>query len=519
MAIRIESLPSEESFISTTVPLSASEAYSNYLPEISQIYGGTSASIAAMPPPTEFPSPIPANRPQPVVPSGNWSTALQTMLDRPPATLPNRFVVGGVMFCAAFATWANMSQVDEIGRAQGRLVPQGETFKVNPVAAGKISKVLVKEGQTVKAGQIVAELDDDLARNRVDALRQEQNSHTKELRQTESLIEKTRSEAQTQFAIANAEISAQEAAISQSQAKIKSQETSITQTQERATTNQQLLSALQSDAEAQKERMARLKYLVDEGALAREQLYQAQQSFGDRQRTITQQAGDIQQAFVETQRLRADLQQVIAESQQLRAGLARKYAEAQSTQLRTQQTIQQLLVQRTQLLAKMQQNEKQQEAAKSALNQLKLRAPVNGTVLAMNVRNEGEVVQPGQTIAEMAPEKAPLILAAALPTREAGFVKVGDTAQVKFDAYPYQEYGIVSGKVISISPDVKLDNQLGAVYRVEIQIDRDTKQTQSRRIQLKAGQTASAEIVVRQRRVVDLFLDPIRQLQQNGIKL
>jgi len=113
----------------------------------------------------------------------------------------------------------------------------------------------------------------------------------------------------------------------------------------------------------------------------------------------------------------------------------------------------------------------------------------------------------------------PLVLSASLPNQEAGFVKTGMPVQVKLDAYPYQNYGIVSGKVTSISPDTKPDERLGAVYRVEVSLAQSYLTANHQNIKLKAGETATAEIIIRRRRIADLLLDPIRQLQNGGINL
>lgn len=519
MAIRIDSLPLNGSNCSIEFSnLDRSpHLHANELPEIAHLYGGTMTTDAVMP---QVAVDAPASSSEPSSsPPGKWSTSLQNVLDRPPPSLPDRLVVGGVIFCAAFGAWATTSQIEEVGRAQGRLIPQGEPYKVHPTVSGKIAHVYVQEGQAVKAGQVVAELDKEIALNRVEALRQERGSYEKELLQTENLIDKTQSEAQTRLAISDAEIRAQEAAIAQAQAKLQGGDTAIAQTEEKAQINQAVLAQLQDDASNQKERLTRWQYLVDQGALARDQLFQAQQQFGERQRTITQQTGELQQTIAESQKMRSELQQVVAESQQLRARLAQKYAEGQNAQLQAQQAIQQLLLQRTQVIAKMQQSEKLLQQANVELNQLTLKAPVDGIVSALNIRNRGEVVQSGQTVTEIAPKTAPLVLVAALPTRDAGFVKVGDKVQIKFDAYPYQDYGIFEGKVSSLSPDVKVDERIGAVYRVEIVFDRHSISTPAQRTELRAGQTATAEIIVRRRTIAQMLLEPIRQLQKGGLSL
>ncbi|NJK53568.1 MAG: HlyD family efflux transporter periplasmic adaptor subunit [Leptolyngbyaceae cyanobacterium SU_3_3] len=100
-------------------------------------------------------------------------------------------------------------------------------------------------------------------------------------------------------------------------------------------------------------------------------------------------------------------------------------------------------------VAKISNLETMRVAANSKLKQRYVYAPTSGVVSALHVRNVGEVVQPGQPIADIAPSHKPLVLSAILPNQEAGFVKVGMPVQIKFDAYPYQDYGMVSGSVVS----------------------------------------------------------------------
>lgn len=451
--------------------------------------------------------------------TAQWSTSLQTLLDQPPSSIPYQMVLGGIAFCLAVATWANVAQIDEVGQATGRLIPQGEVYKIHPEITGKVAYLRVQEGQIVKAGEVIAQLDKEIALNEVERLTQESVAYQTQLLQIQGLMEKTRLEAKTRLALNNAEIEAQEAIITQGLAKIQSHQVAIAQGREKANISQKLLRQLQADAMAQNERLYRLKALVQQGALSQEQLFQAQQSLSDRQRTITQQMGEIQQTLADSKRSQIDLQQVLSESQRLQAQLTQKQVEEDTIQIQTEQAIQKLELEKTQMRAKVTQAEKQIAEAKMRLQQLTLTAPVDGVVLALNVRNSGEVVQPGQAIAELAPQNAPLVLEANLPTKEAGFVKVGNTTQIKFDAYPYQDYGIVSGQVISISPNSKLNEQLGAVYRVEIALEHNYVKANRQTIKFQAGQTAKAEIIIRRRRIADILLDPIKQLQSGGISL
>ncbi|MEQ9551534.1 MAG: HlyD family efflux transporter periplasmic adaptor subunit [Coleofasciculus sp. G3-WIS-01] len=477
-----------------------------------------------------------------------WSTALQTMLDQPPAAFPRRLMLGGIAFCMAFGAWATLGQIDEIGKAQGQLVPKGNVYKIHSVQSGKIVDIEVEEGESVQAGQVLVELDTELAATEVERLEQLLNSQQTELTQKEALMERTGLEAQTRQQIVQADVQAQQAALAQAQARVTVLKQKLPQVKAEKAFHQQrqqrlksltahadeLLVRRQVEAEAQAERLKNLKPLLEEGAISKEIVFQAEQSLRASQSAIVQSqlqegTNTQEQVFQSQQTLRdldlqmiqtqGELQQTLAEIDQLQAGLAQKQSEVNRSQLESQERMQQLEMELTQLKAKIADNENQLARAKAQLNQQFLYAPVDGVVSSLNVSNQGEVVQPSQTIAEMAPEGEPLVLSASLPNRDAGFVKVGMPVKVKLDAYPYQDYGIVTGEITSISPDAKPHEQFGAVYQVEVELDRNHIKDKGRLIEFKAGQTATAEIIIRRRRIADILLEPFRGLKEGGISL
>ncbi|HEY9658003.1 MAG TPA: HlyD family efflux transporter periplasmic adaptor subunit, partial [Allocoleopsis sp.] len=392
-----------------------------------------------------------------------WSPTLQNLLDQPPSRLPMRFIAAGILFCCAFGAWAWFGRIQEVSYAQGRLVPRGEVYKVQPTAQAEVTQLKVKEGQSVKAGEVLAVLDNRLAEAEVDRLQQSLVSYRLQLIQLQGLMDTTRLEASSRRAIANAEIQAQEAEIS----KIKNT----------ITTDQTLLTQLEEETAAYQARMARLQPLVTEGVVAQEQLFDVEQALREHKRTGTEKQGELKQSLGELARLQAELSE--------------RQATGQQSELEAQQKLQQLQREAAELQAKVTETETLLQAAQTKLQQMYLYAPVNGIISALNVKNVGEVTQPGQTIAEVIPNSTPLVLLAKLPTSEAGSVKQGMVVQIKFDAFPYQDYGIVPGKVLAISPDAKTDEKAGTVYQVEIAIDRPSAKDTSQTIEMKTGQTAT----------------------------
>ncbi len=514
------------------------------------IYGGTAISLpigvqtpnqVAEAQRREIPEKVPAN-------TGNWSMSLQTLLDQPPSALPRQLLFGGIVFCIAFVTWATFGQIDEIGHARGQLIPKGEVYKIDPVEQGKVANIAIKEGQTVKAGQVLVELDTQIAAGDVERLRLMLASYKMEYSQKQSLLERTRLEAAKQIEIAGADVQAQKAMLAQAQTNVATAQQLLTQLQTQKSEYQvrreklqpltakvqELRQQLEDGVAAEQKRVTMFESLVKDGAVSKNQLLDAQQLLRDRQSALTRNQMDDNSSFKDKlfeaeQALRQNqtdvtknqgqLEQNLAEINRIQAGLDQKQAQERKTQLEAQQQIQGLEVEMTQLKAKIADTENQIQSATEKLKQRVITAPIDGVITSLNIHNNGEVVQAGKTIAEMAPQDVPMVLTAVLPNQEAGFVKTGMLVQVKLDPYPYQDFGIVTGKVTSISPDAKPDERLGAVYRVEVTLDRDSVTANNKTIHFKAGQTGTAEIIIRQRHISDMLLDPVRQLQKGGITL
>ena len=132
------------------------------------------------------------------------------------------------------------------------------------------------------------------------------------------------------------------------------------------------------------------------------------------------------------------------------------------------------------------------------------------------------MVQPGTMVAEIAPAGTQLMIRAQIPTAQSGSLRLGLPVKLKFDAYPFQDYGIGSGTVTEISPTTAESNDPNspqAVYNLQISLAQNCLQHGDKCIPLRPGETVTAEVIIRQRKIADFFLDPFRKLQQDGLKL
>jgi hemolysin D len=435
--------------------------------------------------------PIPP--PIPLMPE--WSTALQTVLDQPTSTLPRYLTFGGVLFVTSVMTWAWVGQIDEVAQATGKLIPQGEVFQVAPIESGKIERLAVKEGQAVRKGEVLAELDTDLTEKEIQRLQAVIAAIQTERLETLAMVDKTRLQAQTRLDVAASEMQAQQVVIRQNLATIE--------------TSRLMVNQLRDDAAQEGSRLARLKPLSDVGAIPRERVFEIESTMRSKQRSITESGGSLQRVLGDTDRLKVELQQ--------------KRSQMEQAKIVSQQELQQLQSRLTGLQSRQRETQILLAAAQTRLKQRYLLAPVDGTILTLNPRNQGEVVSAGQSIAEIAPQGKPLILSAMLPSQEAGFVKVGMTVRLKMDAYPYQDYGVIEGRVLNVSADSKSNAApgvpSGVFYRVDIALARQNVHARGQVIHFRPGQTATAEIVTRRRQILETILEPIQKLRNDRVTL
>jgi HlyD family secretion protein len=476
--------------------------------------------------------------------SEDWSEASKELLD----SLPQVWTRGILYFLFSFVSialpWAMLSKVDETGTARGQLEPKGKTTKLDSAVAGTVAAIPVKEGELVKPGEPVLILDSELAQT--------------ELRQTKDKLEgqfNRRSQLnilQNQLVVALAtqrqQNQAQElekqAQIEQAQQnflafknsyEIKKEEklsqvNQARQTIEQAETANQLLE--NSLASAQRE-VERYSILHQEGAVAEINVVEKQDIAKERQRLYEQSKSDIKQAHLRLAEQQSSYQRAI---RQAKAEIEQAYLRLKEQQrsyqtlthsgklavLKSEEQLKNLETEMTTLQTEIAQTNNQINSLQLQLQQRVLKSPISGKVYNLPIQRPGAVVQPGTRVAEIAPEGSPLIIRAQMATTESGSLRKGLPVKLKFDAYPFQDYGIIEGELLEISPttsQVDTPNGKVAAYNLEISLKRDCIPSKDKCTPLRPGDTATAEVIVRQRRIIDFLIDPFKKLQEGDLKL
>ncbi|BAZ26358.1 HlyD family secretion protein [Kalymmatonema gypsitolerans NIES-4073] len=474
----------------------------------------------------------------------DWFFGTEELLDALPKVWTRSLLYVLIAFAAIILPWAMLSKVDETGSARGRIEPKGATQKLDSPVGGGVTVVRVKEGETIKAGQILLELESDVLRTELQQVVTKLDGLQNRRESLEVLKNQLTLAVSTQQQQNQAQQLAKQSQVQQARQNLDALKAvyNLNKEEKLAKVNQ-MQQALDSSKAAYKlasvrlqasqEKVPRYQKAYEDGIMSLDRFKDVQQSAKEDSERLVQAGSDISQAQSRLKEQQSTYQKTIhqanSEIQQAELRLQEEQRNYQSlihtgqlAQLKASEQLKELQTQINSLQSEIAQTGSQITSLKIQLRQRIVRSPVNGVIFELPITKPGAVVQPGQRVAQIAPQGAGLVLKASMPNQESGFLKVGMPVKVKFDAYPFQEYGIVQGKVNRISPDSKVtQTPQGNIesFELEIALNQAYIQNGDKRIALTPGQTATAEVIVRQRRLIDYILDPFKKLQKSGLDL
>lgn len=142
---------------------------------------------------------------------------------------------------------------------------------------------------------------------------------------------------------------------------------------------------------------------------------------------------------------------------------------------------------------------------------LKLVSPVDGTVQQLTLHTIGGVVPAAQPLMLIVPQENRIEVEAMVENKDIGFIKEGQSAAVKVDAFEYTKYGTITARVTHLSRDAIKDEKRGLIYSVIVALDKSSILVNGRDIKLSAGMSVKAEIKTGTRRVIEYVLSPLIQ--------
>lgn len=476
--------------------------------------------------------------------SDDWSSLTKELIDTLPRVWTRGLLYLLVVFAGIVLPWAMLSKVDETGSARGRLEPKGKVFKVDAPVAGTVASVLVKEGQLVNDKQPILELESEEIKSSRDQAHTKLEGQLNRLAQLELILNQLLLGIRAQQQQNQAQELEKQAQVEQARQNLESlRNTYNLQKEEKlAQVNQarQNLEYSQTASNLADLRLAkayrevqRYRELRSQGVVPETKVVEQEDLAEEKQRLHEQALSDIKQAGLRKEEQLSSYQKIIHQAQsdikQARLRLEEQEKSYQSlihsgelAVLKSEEQLKDLEAQIATLKAEILQSKSEVKSLEFQLGQRVLRAPAKGTIFQLPIQRTGAVVQPSTLIAEIAPKNSSLILRAQMATTESGSLREGMLVKMKFDAYPFQDYGVVEGKLLQISPTSRVtETNQGAIatYDLEIELKQTCIPTPKECIALRPGDTATAEVIVRQRRIIDFILDPFKKLQQGGLEL
>ncbi len=402
-----------------------------------------------------------------------------------------------LLLCAFFAIallWSIFGRVDVVAVANGRTLPAANVKLIQSIEIAVVRAIHVRNGQRVRRGQLLIELDPTAATaDEAQAAQGLQSSRIAEARNDALLAHLQGRPAtfhappgtppaivatQTELIRSKvAEYEAQRAALVQSRAqRVAELRGAMTQVE----TLRQTLPLIE-------QQLAARRQLADQGHFSRLRLLEYEQLRIEHIQNI-----DVQQSAAD--QARALIGNIEAEIARLREHFA---AEA-STELSGAESD-----------SGLREEELRKSARRRELQQL--RAPVDGTVQQLVVHTVGGVVQPAQPLMVIVPAATEIEVEAQVLNKDIGFVREGQAVRVKLEAFPFTDYGWIEGVVETISRDAIQDEQLGLVYTARIRLERNFIMLGARRQRIGPGMAVQAEIKTGRRRIIQYLLSPISQ--------
>ena len=145
-------------------------------------------------------------------------------------------------------------------------------------------------------------------------------------------------------------------------------------------------------------------------------------------------------------------------------------------------------------------------------------ASEDGFIYNLNNGTNGRVVQSGEVIMEIIPQNSPLEVEAKVLNRDIGFVHLGQEVKVKIDSFKFTKYGYINGIVTNIAKSSILDEKLGEIYPVIIELKDDKMKIDEEYIKLIPGMTCSVDIKIGKRRLIEYIISPMIRYKDEALR-
>jgi len=394
-------------------------------------------------------------------------------------------------------SWLYFAKVDVVVSARGKVIPSGEIKVVQPIETGIVKKILVKEGDLVKKGQVVMEIDPSVTETNLESKSTNANLLNVEVERLKALI-------------ANRRLSMD---------KFKETIPSVIETQtslyhSTKQSHQQQINLVKEQLEQVRQQLNSLKSDISRI----NQLHSITQKREQKLLLILDIIARKDYELVYNQMI--DYQQQLAMKKHEVVGVKAKFSELnQQIKLIKEEYNNKLLEALTQKRRELTVLNSEIASIKFQNAKQLIKSPVDGYISKLLVHTEGGVVTPAEKLMMIVPKDAPLIFKATVLNQDIGLVKKDMNVSIKIDTFSFQKYGLIEGTVIHVADDSIEDEKMGPIYEILIQPHELFLEYGHEKFAINSGMSITAEMKIGKRRVINFFIYPLIRYLDEGMSV
>lgn len=429
----------------------------------------------------------------------------------------NWVVLGGLSVVGLIALAVPVASVvkyKEVVKADAKVRPAGEVRLVQSSIEGPITKILAKENQVVKQGEVLAMIDSDHLRTKSGQLQKNiQQAQQQKIQISAQLVALNRQITAEKnrmgrvLASTNAELSRR---YREYRDKHMTSRAEVEEAQANLRSTQAALSAAQSKRD-------RYQSVSQQGALSKNQLDEAKLD-------VQQQEQAAEAARAKIQFTKAALNPSGAEVAIAREQIAQEQATGEAALAKLVQEREALVQQQLETDKLLGSDRAELKQIELDLRRTKITATASGTIAQLNLRNSGQTIRPGEEVAQIAPSDVALEVKTSVSPQDIGKVKVEQPVSMRISACPYPDYGTLNGKVSQVSQDTVKPQRTDAAgnnasesgppaaafYKVIIKPDKFSLEQGTNQCSIELGMEGRADIITREETVLRFILRKVR---------
>jgi adhesin transport system membrane fusion protein len=406
---------------------------------------------------------------------------------------------GIALFFVALFAWIAIAEVDNVTRAEGRVMPSAKMQVIQNLEGGIVKSVLVKPGQHVADGELLLTLSDV-------QLNADQNARQQQILALDARAARLLAQASgkpSQFSrqvMASAPdlMAAEQATLVSKKLEQESQisvlNSQIEQKRRELEETQVTLEGAQKSLLLGREERATIARLVERGLEPRLELVRAD-------RALVEQESRVNVAKVSIQRVNSAINEIVSRQEAL-----------------TRQFRSEALNELNRTLADLGPLKQAMPAIEDKILRADIKSPMKGIVNRVFVTTIGGIVKPGDPIMEVVPADDELVLDAMVLPKDIGFVKLGQNARVKITAYDYSIFGALDGTVTNISADAVPNEKGEAFYQVRIETQAKAIEVIDKKLLILPGMQAQVDIITGKKTILQYLSKPIVALKENAFR-